>query len=43
LDDSVNHGPIAIPFREPRCGIGLNNRKTIAVQCSLAEAIEAWE
>jgi len=43
LGVSENHSPAAPPFREPRLGIGLNNRKTIAVQCSLAEAIEAWQ
>jgi hypothetical protein len=40
LGGSENHAPSVPPFREPHCGIGLNNRKTIAVQCSLAEATQ---
>ena len=43
LGGSENHAPSVPPFREPRCGIALYNRKTIAVQCSLAEATQAWE
>ncbi len=43
LGGSENHTPSVPPFREPGCFIGQNNRKTIAVQCSLADFTQAWE
>jgi len=41
LASSENHAPKVPPFREPPCGIGMNTRKTIAVQCSLTSATQA--
>ena len=35
LVDSESHVPSATPFRELRCGIGLDTCKTITVQCPL--------
>ena len=41
LASSENHAPKVPPFREPPCGIGMNTRKAIAVQCSLTSATQA--
>jgi hypothetical protein len=38
LAGSENHASQVPPFREPSWGIGLDTRKTIAVQCSLKSA-----
>ncbi len=41
LEGSENH-PLSVPHvREPRCGIGPDTPKTIALQCSLAKDTQA--
>jgi hypothetical protein len=41
LAGSENHARQVPPFREPRCGIVVDSRRAIAVQCSLTSATQA--